>query len=404
MALVRTLSLLMLGAAVLWTGGAAKAVSLSVAERGADRPGSDGPALATTLRLSGPIEEGDPKRLRALLEQLTRLEAGERRRGSLVADLDSPGGDLYAALEIGYLFREYDVATLVHAGGSCREACAMAFLGGTASHLPHGAVPDRRIEIGGDVAFLSFAVTLDSPLQGLGPDVRVGLVEGFNRARGDSSLLVRYAAAMAIDPVFIARLIGRPAGSWEPIDRASVFEDLASCPLGLERPRLPPAAIAANICNHATGGLQHLDAGHARETPARAMRQRLLARLRDGVDSLSLAGALTRQLHDAATAREDRRADMLYEDLRATGVPLLATAGTVFEVTGYATGSYEMQCDVSFAPDDPDRYDVTIASAGGLTHAFKTAPRQCPRLFLYDRDEVLNPARTGPVPPAVRTP
>ena len=75
-------------------------------------------------------------------------------------EFSSKGGDLLEGIKIGYLLREFDVATLVREGDLCLSACALAFLGGTQSRQPPAAIPSRRIAIGGKVGFHNFTINV----------------------------------------------------------------------------------------------------------------------------------------------------------------------------------------------------------------------------------------------------
>ena len=350
--------------------------------------------VTTTIRISADIVDGDAERLRAILTSVTGPAGpGGRARGRIVAELSSNGGDIYAGLNMGYLFKEFDVATRVRAGDLCLSACALAFLGGTASHLPPNHVAARSIDIGGQVAFHSFYINPQSRSLAGATDASSGLVIGFALARGGSALLVRYAAAMSLDPAFIGRLLSRPSEIWEFIDVDGEFVDLTTCATGLDRPRISPAEVAANICNHATGDFSPVGASQAREMTAPQARRNLLEHVQANIAGLGLQGPLARQLVAAVASRDDRQMEVVYDDLRRVGVPVPEIVGPVFEVTGYATGDYNMQCHVSYSLQNPDRHDVAIQGPSGLTKAFKYAPKQCGRLFQFDRNDMVNPQR-----------
>ncbi|MEI6203235.1 MAG: hypothetical protein WCP68_14900 [Enhydrobacter sp.] len=346
------------------------------------------------IRITGAIVEGDAEQLAAILTRLTRSDGASHKGGRIVAELSSGGGDVYASLKMGYLFKKYNVATLVRTSDLCLSACALAFLGGTVSHLPYHHMPDRSIEIGGQVGFHNFIINPNSPSLGAATDASSGLVVGFALARGGSSLLVGYAAAMSLDPAFIARLLGRPSEVWEYVDVAGQFVDLMSCATGIERPQFSPTALAVNICNQATGEFS-LDKGASdvRQLTEREAKRSLLKYVGANIDSMGLQGALAKQLAVLAASRDDRQVDTIYEDLRRAGVPLPEIVGPTFEVTGYTTGDYKMQCLVSYSMQDADRYEVAIQGPGGLSKAFKTAPQQCGRLFLFDHSYMLNPQK-----------
>lgn len=353
---------------------------------------SDQPGMAeslTHIRLSGVIEEGDADQLRALL---ARLHPSPGKPFATI-ELSSNGGDVYEGLKIGYLLREFDVASLVRKGDFCLSACALAFLGGTASHLPPNLLPDRRIEIGGEVGFHNFFINPSSSKLPPSADPAAGMVVGFALARGASALLVRYAGVMALDPAFISRLLGRPSEIWEYVDRDGQFVDLVSCPMEVRRPDQSDAEAATNICNHATGGFSPVEAGNARPLSARDARRRLLSLVQNNASALALKGPLVTQLNNVLAGRDDRSVEALYAELRTAGVHLPELVGPTFTVSGYVSGAYEMQCHVSFSSTDADRYDVAISGPAGLASAWRVAPDRCKRLFLFDREDMLNPTK-----------
>jgi hypothetical protein len=372
---------------------AAEAASFAVDEGSLARRDARTGAIVTRIRITGAIEDGDAERLRAILTRISGTVAPGQRGGRVVAELSSNGGDVYAGLNIGYLFKEYDVATVVRMGDLCLSACALAFLGGTSSHAPLNLVPDRSIEVGGQVGFHNFVINPNSSSLSAATDASSGLVIGFSLARGGSSLLVRYAAAMSLDPAFIARLLGRPPETWEYIDTDGEFVDLTSCATGIERPAISPSEIATNICNHATGELNPVTASEAHELTIPEARRHLLEYVRHNMQELGVQGTLAKQIATAMASRNERQQEAVYEDLRAVGISLPQLQGPTFEVTGYSAGSYMMQCHVSYSQQDPDRYDLAIQGPGGLTKAFKSAPPKCARLFLFDRNDVLNPQK-----------
>lgn len=140
-----------------------------------------------TLRLSGPIEEGDADRLRVILARLKTTSPPQAPgRPFATIELSSAGGDVYEGLKIGYLLREYSVASVVRAKDLCLSACALAFLGGTLSRAGPTFVPSRSIEIRGQVGFHNFSLNTNSDQVPSTQSSRDGLVVGFGMARGGS--------------------------------------------------------------------------------------------------------------------------------------------------------------------------------------------------------------------------
>jgi hypothetical protein len=219
------------------------------------------------------------------------------------------------------------------------------------------------------------------------------VVRGFNVARGGSAALVHYAAQLGIDLAFIARMIGQPADLWEYIDSDEAFVTLRVCLRGLEKYPSNPAAIAANICNHATGGAVRASPLQARSLSAREMRRQLLERVRDVAEAASAKGPLANQLGAVLASRDDALVESVYVGLRSASVPLPEISNANYEVSGYSLGVFAIECRVSFARSDPAKYDVVLVSPAGLVRPAQTAPGACPGLFLFDRDETINPRR-----------
>lgn len=344
-----------------------------------------------TIRLTGLIEPGDADRLRKMLE---RLRASTPAIAPLATvELSSKGGDLHEGLKLGYLFREFDVATVVRSSDLCLSACALAFLGGTQSHAPPQATPSRSLEIGGQVGFHNFYLTSAADLSASSKDTREGVVMGFSVARGGASALVRYAAQMGIDVAFVARMMGQPPDAWEYVDTDEEFVTLRICPLGLQRLPSNAPVIAANICNHATGGLGRASSLQARALSQREARRHLLERVRDSAEAASAKGPMTTQLAAVLASRDEALVETIYGGLRSAGVPLPEVLGANYEVTGYSLGGVPLECHVSFSRDNPAKFDVALVSTEGLLKPFQTAPAACPALFLFDSDETLNPPR-----------
>ena len=351
------------------------------------------PIVITLLRLSGRIEEGDAAKLRKVLAGIKGATPRTPGAPLTTIELSSDGGDVYEGLHIGYLFREFDVATLVRKGDQCLSACALAFLGGTASHGAPTPVVQRSIEIGGVVGFHNFYPNPDGVKLPPTPDVKAGVIVGFNLAAGGSALLVGYAGMMSIDSSFIARLLGRPSEEWDYIDTTQRFLTLSTCPLGSGLPVVNERSAATNICNHATGSLGRAVPTQARRITAGQVQGYLLDMLQRSVGTIEIKGPLARQLAAVIGSRDAGLIDAVYSDLRVAGVPLPEMLGPTFEVSGYSSGESPFQCFVSLSLDNLNKYDVTIAGPGGMSRALLNAPPPCRMLFRYDRDELLNPVR-----------
>jgi ATP-dependent protease ClpP protease subunit len=93
---------------------------------------SDKPAPCVfTVRLRGII---DQSRLRLFQEALRRRDTEQRALGRIVAlhvDVDSPGGQVFYALEIGRLLRREAAPVRMGPGAVCVSACVFVLMGAT---------------------------------------------------------------------------------------------------------------------------------------------------------------------------------------------------------------------------------------------------------------------------------
>ncbi|MFI4998893.1 MAG: hypothetical protein ACHQK9_03340 [Reyranellales bacterium] len=347
-------------------------------------------AAPRTIHLTGMIEAGDVRTLRNVLTQMSTAAARDGG-GPLTVELSSLGGDVYEALKLGYLFREFRVATVVRNGDVCLSACALAFLGGTSGSDPLDPLPDRNIELGGTVGFHSFSLNPQSPERPTPDDPVAGRLMGFDEARGGSAAVIRYTAKMDVDAGLIARMLGRPPDEFDYVDTVEDFASLNICPIGLRRPTTSPAEQAATLCNHATRWLDPAKPSQATAMTAAAARLRMLEHIQKNLLSLGVKGPLADQLASYAIMRNEAATAKLYADLKAAGLPLPELTGLIFEISGYRAGYYDMGCIVSLSPDDPDIYDLAIQGPKGMARAYSSAPPHCPRLFRYDRKLVINP-------------
>jgi hypothetical protein len=117
------------------------------------------------IRLSGPIEDGDLKKILAAVEQVEarneKLSEPERlaREANLVGGsnnlcLDSPGGSLAEALRIMEHFAEHvSIGTVVDRGEACHSVCAFVFM--TGRYVVYHAItaPVRRLHVEGVLGF-----------------------------------------------------------------------------------------------------------------------------------------------------------------------------------------------------------------------------------------------------------
>jgi len=185
----------------------AQAASFTVDTRTIEGPSRATPIVFRTIRLTGMIETGDSERLRVLVAPLARQPRVLPDAPLATLELSSMGGDLIEGLRLGYLMREFDLASVVRRGDLCLSACALAFLGGTAVHSRVETVPSRTIEIGARVGFHNFFLNPAITLARADDDPAASRVRGFNEARGGASRLFRYAIDMGVDPGRIAGMV-----------------------------------------------------------------------------------------------------------------------------------------------------------------------------------------------------
>lgn len=361
----------------------------------ANVPGLDPkkPIVSHVVRLTGAIEPRDSEKLRGLL---TTLRSTTTRTAGLplaTMELSSSGGDLLEGIRLGYLLREFDVATLVRKGDTCLSACALAFLGGTAANLPPAAVADRRIEIGGRVGFHNFTTDPAAVSSAARGDATDMVARGFGLARAAASTLVRFAADMGIDVNFMAAIIGRPADQWQYVETADDFLDVGACPVGGLPSPGPPERQAANVCNHAAASPAPADPSRARPMSTPDSRRHLLEHIHANVTAYKVTGPLAAQLAALITSRDQRLVDAVYADLRAAGIPLPDHFGRTFVVDGYASGTLALHCHISLSTTMPEKYDLVLVAPTALLKAFRAPPAACPELFRYESQEVLNPRR-----------
>ena len=198
---------------------------------------------------------------------------------------------------------------------------------------------------------------------------------------------------MGIDTAFIARLLGRSTEQWEYVDTYQEFVTLQICPIGLDSPRLSPPAFATNICNHSTGWFSVAAPSQARQFSPREAKRHMLEQVQENIEMYSVKGPLVAQLKAVLAVRDDQLVEAVYNDLRSAGIVLPELLGSFFEVAGYASNVYQIQCHVAFSRDNPSKFEVSLQTSEGLVKPFVSPPANCPALFLYDRDDVLNPRR-----------
>ena len=344
------------------------------------------------LRFTGLIEVPDADKLRAELSKIrARTPPGDGPMATI--EFSSKGGDLLEGIKIGYLLREFDVASLVRQEDLCLSACALAFLGGTQSRQPPAPVPNRRIAIGGKVGFHNFTINVGHIQAETRNDAAAGISRSFNLARAGAAQMMRFVTDMGVEPAFIAELIGLAPEAWQYIDTAGEFLVTGSCPIGnLPSPgRLEAQAV--NVCSNATGWLTTLDASQAVRHSLPQAQRHLLEHVRSNIAAFNLKGPLANQLAAVIASSDNRLVETVYNDMRAAGILLPQMRGSHFEILVEARDGFRLQCHVSLVPNELDSFDLVLLTNGGFSRPFRTPPAGCPGLFRYGRDDMLNPVR-----------
>ncbi len=348
--------------------------------------------VTNTLRFTGLIEVPDADKLRAELAKIrAKTQPGDGPMATI--EFSSKGGDLLEGIKIGYLLREFDVATLVREGDLCLSACALAFLGGTQSRQPPAAIPSRRIAIGGKVGFHNFTINVGHVQAETRNDAAAGISRSFDLARAGAARMMRFVTDMGVEPAFIAELVGLAPEAWQYVDTAGGFLETGSCPIGnLPAPgRLEAQAV--NVCSNATGWLTTLDASQAQRHSLPQAQRHLLEHVRANIAAFNIKGPLAAQLAAVIASSDNRLVEAVYGDLRAAGITLPDIKGAHFEILVEARDGYRLQCHVSLAPNELDTFDLVLVTNTGFSRPFRTPPPGCPGLFRYNRDDMINPAR-----------
>lgn len=130
-------------------------------------------ADVTTMRLRGAISPGDGARISEAL----RTAPPDR------VTLDSPGGSVSDALDIGRTLRDLDITTVVEDGAVCLSACPYAFVGGTGRTVAEdGRIGVHQHSFGESTVLPAFLATEDiqrgqgevlEHLDAMGVDLRI---------------------------------------------------------------------------------------------------------------------------------------------------------------------------------------------------------------------------------------
>ena len=137
----------------------------------------------TTYRLEGGIEPGDGIRIAA------RLAAAEPAPETLI--LQSPGGSVSDALDLGRAVREAGIATQILAGEFCYSACPYVLAGGASRDIAEGGQVGVHQHYFGESTILPAAFA----------------VEDIQRGQGE---VMAYLDEMGIDPLVMTHALSTP--------------------------------------------------------------------------------------------------------------------------------------------------------------------------------------------------
>ena len=337
------------------------------------------------IRATGSFLAGDSDQLAATLQSLERQGGLAATGPRAVMAFDSTGGSLDEGMRMGRVLRKYGVGTLIRAGDRCLSACALAFLGGTTLG-PEGAVPNRRLEIGGQLGYHAFYATRDPDAR----DAATSRARGVTEGRAMSAVIIAYVIEMGVDPENVLRALVRPPDDMTYIEAAGEFASLGACPVGLPVSRATLADRATNICANVTQGTMPAWADLVVEyTPVEARRLLLGEVARRAAEANVKAGLATRLQQ---VLRGGRGTEALYDELAAAGMPLPRMRARAFhlEMPGLGTS-----CFVTLSPGGMADYGVVLLTPSGVAAPRIAAPSACPELFTFNHDEVINPRPGG---------
>lgn len=152
------------------------------------------PEVAWRLRIEGEIGFDHFTALQARLAE-AEAEAGGGRGRVLAVELDSPGGNIFAARGLARLVAEAGLAT--HAEARCFSACTLVFAAGARRSIgQEGALGFHRYLLGQSSSY--------GAVRHVDPEAEEAKDRAFFAARG-------------VDPAFIARAYAvPPEGLWHP--------------------------------------------------------------------------------------------------------------------------------------------------------------------------------------------
>lgn len=333
------------------------------------------------IRFAGTIEGGEA----SVLEKfLAKLQAQKPVATGWLASIyfDSDGGDLGEALRVGTMLRKYKARSVVEGGKSCIDACAWAFLGGSAIDPRGETVSGRYLYPGAKLVFWGLTRDDETRFHGF-----VEMADVF-----------AYADAMDVEFEWVMHIMNTEPSLSLPVQTVGQLL-LLDIKLGAKPPiTLPLAEQAINVCNHITGWWRILytdyttnddldrefdlgGRGWATELGAVEAKYTVLSHMQERGES---------PLGDALTAKKPIDINRAYDSLRALGVPLIdVSIGKTFIVGGWGmigAGFYTEACVVNLDMAHPDRVEGMTLDRGGFGSGPDVDPGTNGFLFRFDRN------------------
>ena len=97
------------------------------------------PACVFTVRLRGVLDESRLRLIQQALEWRNRVARALRRDVAFRVDVDSPGGRVFAAMEIGRRLRSAGASISVGEGAACVSSCVFLLMGAVERRVSDGA-------------------------------------------------------------------------------------------------------------------------------------------------------------------------------------------------------------------------------------------------------------------------
>ena len=117
-------------------------------------------------------------------DDLREIEAALRAGTGAIVSFNSPGGNVYAAMEVGRLIRRLNLSTVQPRFQECASACSLAFLGGVLRYPEPGAIGVHKS---------SFT-----------PDIPMTTEEAVSAVQQGTADVIAYIVEMGADPGLLA--------------------------------------------------------------------------------------------------------------------------------------------------------------------------------------------------------